>query len=55
MDSPLFNQTTVVIVTAVLGLFLIYKLMTRKKEKLPPGPPGWPILGNLYGKCAFLK
>ena len=43
------HQTTVIIATAVLGLVLIYKLMTGKKEKLPPGPPGWPVIGNLYG------
>lgn len=36
------------IATAILVVFWIFfNLRARKRSRLPPGPPGMPVLGNL--------
>ena len=34
--------------TGVLGAYTIYRVL-KKKAKLPPGPRGVPLLGNVWG------
>lgn len=35
------------IATLILVVFWIFNLKARKRSRLPPGPPGIPVLGNL--------
>lgn len=30
-----------------LALYLVARLARRRSAPLPPGPPGWPLIGNL--------
>lgn len=32
---------------ACLASYLVFRLVRRKTLPLPPGPPGWPLIGNL--------
>lgn len=32
---------------AGLALYLVGCLLRRRHSPLPPGPPGWPLIGNL--------
>ncbi|BFZ14241.1 hypothetical protein BsWGS_17280 [Bradybaena similaris] len=41
------NLTTLPGVAAVLFLGLLYMWLSQKKYKLPPGPPGLPLIGNM--------
>ncbi|KAK1310547.1 Cytochrome P450 77A2 [Acorus calamus] len=34
--------------TLTLPLLLLFKNTTSKSPNLPPGPPGWPVVGNLF-------
>lgn len=43
---------TAVTVSIALGVLLLfgylYHYLMRKKRNYPPGPPGWPLFGNLF-------
>ncbi|KAI0770765.1 cytochrome P450 [Irpex lacteus] len=45
------SSSTLVAVLAVLGVVIVVRrrsLARRHNCSLPPGPPGWPIVGNLF-------
>ncbi|XP_043701022.1 cytochrome P450 77A2-like [Telopea speciosissima] len=39
---------TAIVFVASAFLFLVPKLSKSKRLNLPPGPPGWPVVGNLF-------
>ena len=43
------NQIKAGLVVSVVSLLVLYKTLSNKKSKLPPGPKGWPLLGNMLG------
>ncbi|CAN1297878.1 Cytochrome P450 77A3 [Linum perenne] len=55
MSSPIFFLTsayyhiffTILLATAAAILLLRFS-KRRSSLNLPPGPPGWPIVGNLF-------
>ncbi|KAA1470243.1 cytochrome P450 [Dentipellis sp. KUC8613] len=48
---PLGSRPSVRLVSvsclALLGIVQCYRQLTRKKTNMPPGPPGYPFIGNL--------
>ncbi|GLJ32221.1 hypothetical protein SUGI_0648550 [Cryptomeria japonica] len=47
MDIPLFSLYSVLLTAASLILFFFFLWRREQRLSLPPGPSGWPILGNL--------
>ncbi|GLJ32226.1 hypothetical protein SUGI_0648610 [Cryptomeria japonica] len=47
MDIPLFSWYTVLLTATSLILFFFFLWRREQRLSLPPGPSGWPILGNL--------
>lgn len=45
LDSPLWYLT---ILSPALVLLLLRRKISTGKRRLPPGPPGWPIFGNMF-------
>ncbi|XP_059075547.1 geraniol 8-hydroxylase [Cryptomeria japonica] len=53
MDSITFASSSYSLVAGVLLVILIIFLKKKKSKRrvtlaLPPGPPGWPIIGNIF-------
>lgn len=45
------NSTSLVLVTVTTGLVGLWIWSQQKPNKsFPPGPKGWPLIGNLLGK-----
>ncbi|KAK1300864.1 Cytochrome P450 77A2 [Acorus calamus] len=42
------TQTLLCALALTLPLLLLFKNTTSKSPNLPPGPPGWPVVGNLF-------
>ncbi len=38
------------ILAGTAGTLILYKLLKPQPYNMPPGPRGWPVLGNLLGK-----
>ncbi|GLJ32228.1 hypothetical protein SUGI_0648650 [Cryptomeria japonica] len=47
MNIPLFSWYTVLLTAASLISFFLFVGRRERRLSLPPGPSGWPILGNL--------
>ncbi|MQM20217.1 hypothetical protein Taro_053236 [Colocasia esculenta] len=51
MDSPLLLQLPTIAIASLLLLLLVPRLLrcllSGSRRRLPPGPRGWPVLGNL--------
>eukprot|EP01018_Ginkgo_biloba_P018190 Gb_34291 [translate_table: standard] len=48
ISSPLFLSYMLGGVSLLFLVFNVWDIAYRKKAKLPPGPPGWPVVGNLF-------
>eukprot|EP01018_Ginkgo_biloba_P019048 Gb_20267 [translate_table: standard] len=56
MDSPDVDRTPWMLffyylfgsVSLLTLIFNLWVITIKKKARLPPGPPGWPIVGNLF-------
>lgn len=46
LDS--FPWYLIILSPAVVLLLLHWKISAAKRRRLPPGPPGWPIFGNMF-------
>ncbi|XP_028789980.1 cytochrome P450 76A2-like [Neltuma alba] len=45
LDSPLWY---LLFLSPVVVLLLIHRKLSASKRRLPPGPPGWPLFGNMF-------
>ncbi|KAH0852254.1 hypothetical protein HID58_090890, partial [Brassica napus] len=52
MSMSIINPSSFTLVifsfTLVLALAMLFLIVKKPKEQLPPGPRGWPIIGNLF-------
>ncbi|CAF1935557.1 unnamed protein product [Brassica oleracea var. botrytis] len=48
ISPSLFFTIISTLVSAFVILFLTRKSSNSKRVNLPPGPPGWPVVGNLF-------
>ena len=39
------------ILAGTVAALVLYKVLKPRDRNLPPGPPAWPIVGNLLGKA----
>ena len=47
MASFLTMYDTLVAFLALIGAYLIYRILTSPNAPYPPGPPAYPFIGNL--------
>ena len=47
LPTPLLLATLTIVVSVALCYVLFWKQKTARQAPLPPGPRGWPVLGNL--------
>lgn len=48
LHYPMFIITTLLALICTLACFVTHKISSKRSLKLPPGPPGWPLVGNLF-------
>lgn len=41
-------QVSATVAILVLALISVYWVLNRTRLPLPPGPKGWPLIGNLF-------
>ena len=41
------NISTIGIAVALVILIIVYRLLGKNDERVPPGPPRYPIIGNV--------
>ncbi|KAF3784269.1 hypothetical protein EJ110_NYTH30724 [Nymphaea thermarum] len=46
-DRDAIARNVLTLLTPFLLLLLPWLLLSRRSARLPPGPPGWPLVGNL--------
>ncbi|KAG2241887.1 hypothetical protein Bca52824_096269 [Brassica carinata] len=48
ISPSLFFTIIAILVSALVLLFLTRQSSNSRRVNLPPGPPGWPVVGNLF-------
>lgn len=46
-EHPLLGALVAFVVSILAGFYVSARWTTAKQRALPPGPKGWPVLGNI--------